>query len=112
MSNLDWTSAKVDLIRKIKDGPGSNCLNWYKEFFSFSDANKFMGVVLYVETYYKHLYMTHVICIKNIFVENKQKNKMKVHVEVNCLQGKSIPIHIVYLNNLMSFHNLVGSSVM
>ena len=46
MPNLDWTCTKVDLIRKIKDGPGSNCLDWYKEFFPFSDANKFMGVVL------------------------------------------------------------------
>lgn len=46
MPNLDWTCTKVDLIRKIKDGPGSNRLDWYKEFFSFSDANKFMGVVL------------------------------------------------------------------
>ena len=49
MSNLNWTCTKVDLIRKIKNGPSSNCLDWYKEFFSFCDANKFMCVVLYGE---------------------------------------------------------------
>lgn len=67
MSNLDRTCTKVDLIRKIKDGPGSNCLYWYKEFFSFSDANKFMGVVLYRE---KSCTPVHELCyLYKIFVD-------------------------------------------
>jgi len=69
MPNLDWTCTKVDLIRKIKDGPGSNRLDWYKEFFPFSDANKFMGVVLSSE---KLQTLVNELCYlsKKLFVEN------------------------------------------
>ena len=53
MPNLDRTCSKADLVRKIKDGPGSNCLHWYKEFLSFSDANKLMSIVLWREPTYR-----------------------------------------------------------